>query len=242
MPLNEAQKAQLDAPLSRQNVKERTQAGRQLSYIEAWVAISEANRIFGHDGWNRELIDLRCLGEPREVDGKVRVAYRATVRIHVGDTFRDGSGFGSGIDRDVDQAHESALKEAESDAMKRALMTFGNPFGLALYDKTQANVSDGIVSRMPPNETPSMPMSEPSGRKSSAQAKRDKDDETIKSEIDKLSIVETGLWLSTFDDRTAHLPLSWLPSIRDFAELHLEELQKPHEAAEMDEAFKATVG
>ncbi len=40
------------------------------------------------------------------------------------------------------QAHESALKEAETDAMKRAFMTFGNPFGLALYDKTQANVGD----------------------------------------------------------------------------------------------------
>jgi DNA repair and recombination protein RAD52 len=26
--------------------------------------------------------------------------------------------------------------------MKRALMTFGNPFGLALYDKEQANVID----------------------------------------------------------------------------------------------------
>jgi DNA repair and recombination protein RAD52 len=35
------------------------------------------------------------------------------------------------------------LKEAETDAMKRALMTFGNPFGLALYDKTQENVVDG---------------------------------------------------------------------------------------------------
>lgn len=26
--------------------------------------------------------------------------------------------------------------------MKRALMTFGNPFGLALYDKSRANVTD----------------------------------------------------------------------------------------------------
>jgi hypothetical protein len=26
--------------------------------------------------------------------------------------------------------------------MKRAFMTFGNPFGLALYDKTQSNVGD----------------------------------------------------------------------------------------------------
>jgi DNA repair and recombination protein RAD52 len=43
---------------------------------------------------------------------------------------------------DLGQAHESAIKEAETDAMKRALMTFGNPFGLALYDKEQANVCD----------------------------------------------------------------------------------------------------
>ncbi len=32
------------------------------------------------------------------------------------------------------------MKAAETDAMKRALATFGNPFGLALYDKTQAGV------------------------------------------------------------------------------------------------------
>ena len=42
---------------------------------------------------------------------------------------------------DLGQAHESAIKEAETDAMKRALMTFGNPFGLALYDKQQRQVS-----------------------------------------------------------------------------------------------------
>ena len=35
------------------------------------------------------------------------------------------------------QAHESAIKEAETDSMGRALMTLGNPFGLALYDKQQ---------------------------------------------------------------------------------------------------------
>ena len=38
------------------------------------------------------------------------------------------------------EAHESALKEAETDAMKRALATFGNLFGLALYDKEQSGV------------------------------------------------------------------------------------------------------
>jgi hypothetical protein len=38
------------------------------------------------------------------------------------------------------EAHESALKEAETDATKRALATFGNLFGLALYDKEQNGV------------------------------------------------------------------------------------------------------
>ena len=36
------------------------------------------------------------------------------------------------------------IKEAETDAEKRALKTFGNQFGQALYDKTQSNVVDII--------------------------------------------------------------------------------------------------
>jgi hypothetical protein len=60
------------------------------------------------------------------------------------------------------EALESAAKEAETDAMKRALMTFGNPFGLALYDKTQANV--GFDEPAANSDTP---------RKSSASLKRD---------------------------------------------------------------------
>lgn len=146
MSFTPEQNAALSAPLDRSVVAEREQGGKKLSYIEAWHAIAEANRIFGFDGWNRETVELRQLGAPREVNGKMRVGYSARVRVTVmtptGSLIvREGCGFGSGIDRDEDQAHESALKEAESDAMKRALMTFGNPFGLALYDKTQANVA-----------------------------------------------------------------------------------------------------
>lgn len=137
---------ELTKPLDRSKVKAREQGGRQVSYIEAYHAENEANRIFGFDAWDRET-DLVLIGEPREVNGKWRVGYRAKVRITVrtpagGVVIREGCGFGSGIDKDVDQAHESALKEAESDAEKRALKTFGNPFGQALYDKTQSNVAD----------------------------------------------------------------------------------------------------
>ena len=37
----------------------RSQAGRSLNNLEAWVAIRETNRIFDFDGWQRETIELR---------------------------------------------------------------------------------------------------------------------------------------------------------------------------------------
>jgi DNA repair and recombination protein RAD52 len=137
----EAQTTALKAPLSTANIKKNP---RGYDYIEGWHAIAEANRIFGFDGWDRQTIDMRQLGEPEQVNGNWRVAYHCRVRITVRageyEIVRDGSGYGSGIVKDIRDAHESAIKEAETDAMKRALMTFGNPFGLALYDKDKSNV------------------------------------------------------------------------------------------------------
>jgi DNA repair and recombination protein RAD52 len=137
----DAQTTALKAPLSTANVKKNP---RGYDYVEGWHAIAEANRIFGFDGWDRETIDMRQLGEPEQINGNWRVAYHCRVRITVKTDdrliIRDGSGYGSGIVKDIRDAHESAIKEAETDAMKRALMTFGNPFGLALYDKDKSNV------------------------------------------------------------------------------------------------------
>lgn len=133
----------LSAKLDKGAVKERTQAGRKLSYIEGWHAIAEANRIFGFDAWTRETLELRMVAERERQVGQGQgfgVTYIAKVRVIVDGVAREGMGAGHGIDRDLGLAHESAVKEAETDAMKRALMTFGNPFGLALYDKTQENV------------------------------------------------------------------------------------------------------
>jgi len=161
-PFNEEQIAWLRAPLARDHVKSRQQAGRTLSYIEGWVAIAEANRIFGFGGWDRETVECRCISERETMMGANkdrpgwRVAYVARVRITVragGQAIvREGTGYGSGIDADEGAAHESAAKESETDAMKRGLMTFGNPFGLALYDKTQAEV-EPIAGRGRANTT-----------------------------------------------------------------------------------------
>ena len=126
--------------------------------------IAEANRIFGFDGWQRQTLQLRCIhqaerligarGNGREPKPGWGVTSTARVRIPVGTpgnpaAIREGCGAGHGIDTDPGQAHESALKEAETDAMKRALMTFGNPFGLALYDKQQREVTGSGSNRTP---------------------------------------------------------------------------------------------
>jgi DNA recombination protein Rad52 len=143
--------ASLSAPLDRAKVRQREQGRSKVSYLEGWQVIAEANRIFGFDGWQRETIEVRCVNQAERPIGREArpgwgVTYTARVRITVGEgpgaqVIREGCGAGHGIDADLGQAHESALKEAETDAMKRALMTFGNPFGLALYDKQQREVT-----------------------------------------------------------------------------------------------------
>ena len=146
-PFNPKQLQELQEPLSSQAVKTRSQSGRNLSYIEGWYAISEANRIFGFDSWDQEIVELKCVSERERKIGRDQkagwgVSYVASIRINVNGIKREGVGAGHGIDVDPGQAHESAIKEAATDAMKRALMTFGNQFGLALYDKEQRNVED----------------------------------------------------------------------------------------------------
>jgi DNA recombination protein Rad52 len=148
----------LSAPLDRAKVRQREQGRSSVSYLEGWQVIAEANRIFGFDGWQRQTVALRCVNQSERTIGAKGtsrdqrpgwgVTYTARVRITVGEgtgapLIREGCGAGHGIDTDLGQAHESALKEAETDAMKRALMTFGNAFGLALYDKQQREVTGG---------------------------------------------------------------------------------------------------
>lgn len=138
--------AALNAPLDTKHVAKRTQSGRSMSYVEGWHVIAEANRIFGFGGWDRETVEMREVRPPelKNNNGKEtwRVGFIAKVRITVDHVTREGTGFGSGALPDLGEAYESAVKEAETDAMKRAFMTFGNPFGLALYDKEQTNVVD----------------------------------------------------------------------------------------------------
>jgi DNA recombination protein Rad52 len=144
--------------LDQRYVRTREAHGRELSYIEGWYAISEANRIFGFDGWSRETVESRCV-LVRENRGAFLAVYTARVRISVqagGSTIiREGHGSGEGRGASPGEVHDTALKAAETDATKRALATFGKPFGLALYG---VGKSPSIQQAMPTSSDQAEPV------------------------------------------------------------------------------------
>ncbi len=135
MTFTKEQTEQLNQPIDPKVVAFRKQGNIQLAYLESWYVINEANRIFGFDGWSSETIQLDCVQSD-----DFCVTYIAKVRVTIGDVIREGVGAGHGKGERVNlgDKHESAVKEAESDARKRAFMQFGSQFGLSLYDRTKA--------------------------------------------------------------------------------------------------------
>jgi hypothetical protein len=147
----------LSSKLDRARVQSKIVDGRSLDYIEGWFAMSEANVIFGYAGWDRELAFFERLFERRHGE-MISCGYvaRVRLRVHAGErsVIREGTGFGHAQALSLADAHERALKTAETDATKRALATFGNRFGLGLYDREQAGVSEkryGVFDVICPN-------------------------------------------------------------------------------------------
>jgi DNA repair and recombination protein RAD52 len=148
----------LQEPLNIKNIKRRKEGYGQVGYITAKHAISEANRAFNFDGWSSETLEMKMVQTEQKQKQKKEesdptimlnyVGYTCKVKITVVDKSsleeisREGYGFGQGIDKDLGKAHESATKEAESDAIKRALRTFGDIFGLALYDEQTSFITN----------------------------------------------------------------------------------------------------
>jgi hypothetical protein len=143
MALTTTQVRKLRSKLDSKYVRTRRSNGADLHYVEGWRVIAEANRIFGYDAWDRRTLLSRCVWNAAS-GSHYLAAYTAKVRVSVraGDVIitREGSGSCEAKAPSPGQAHELALKGAETDATKRALATFGNPFGLALYDPEQAGV------------------------------------------------------------------------------------------------------
>jgi DNA recombination protein Rad52 len=168
MAFTDEQRQALQAKLSVRHVRHRISNGTTIPYVEGWHVIAEANRIFGHDGWDRKTLSPRCVWRESQ-RGQTVCFYTAKVRITVtaggGAIVRDGIGTGTGRAAAPELAHEIALKAAETDATKRALATFGNPFGLALYDKDKLQVTR---SRRRPAGEPARAQAEHAAKRSQA--------------------------------------------------------------------------
>jgi DNA repair and recombination protein RAD52 len=145
--INEQLLSRLKQPLSKDLVKTRVKAGVTLSYMAGFNSERQANDIFDFN-WSSETIYNQLIFKREYVRVKdristdmVEVAYECKVRISVEIDgkiiIREGTGAGNGSSKldNVFDAYELAMKEAETDARKRALKTFGDQFGLSLYDK-----------------------------------------------------------------------------------------------------------
>jgi len=108
MAFTEAQTKALGAKLNAKHVKTRNCDGQNLSYVEGWHVISEANRIFGFDGWDRETVFAECVWQGRD-QGQHTCSYIARVRVRAEDivVIREGSGSGDGFGTYPGEVHES---------------------------------------------------------------------------------------------------------------------------------------
>lgn len=136
----------LKAPLDPAAIKPPP-AGKFGEYVDGLHVIREANRIFGFNGWSYRvtrltethggIVTLQGNNGPYE---QYRCSWMCSVLVTVDGVEREGTavGMGNGKPQSVGDVIESAVKEAETDALKRALRTFGNTFGLALYEKDRS--------------------------------------------------------------------------------------------------------
>lgn len=122
-------------------------------------------RIFGFDGWDKEILELRCVRdqwitvpakEKRPAREVPAVTYLCRLRL----TIRDPSGAVAKVSEDVGtgtspnlpgygDAHDFAAKNAVSYALKRCAVDLGDQFGLSLYNKGQTSALVGRTLVMP---------------------------------------------------------------------------------------------
>lgn len=152
---NDQQTKALSSELSADRIKVRDKANIKLSYLEGFDIIDTANSIFGFGNWAYTISSLEQVSQEVNANQNVVVCYKAIVKIDVYDIdhstmiSRQDVGFGTGVARNLADAHENSAKEAVTDALKRSLRSFGNQFGNSLYDKSKSVAQNNAPSNIP---------------------------------------------------------------------------------------------
>ena len=135
----------LGQPLDPELVSQRKgRGGKSFDYLEGHAVIDQANLIFGYGGWGYELAGDVTLRRIETVDAqtgevKVSLGYSAPVRVTVAGALpRTDIGVHPVTEENFD-GHDTAMKAAVTDGLKRAFRSFGVQFGNGFYgDQPQA--------------------------------------------------------------------------------------------------------
>lgn len=181
---------ELDAKIPRSAVRERDGGGgRKLSYLEGHYVIDRLNKIFGPLGWSKEIAEIKEVVSKTPRGEFPAYLVKVILSIHGKDNYRNvvKEAYGYGADKSGQNAHELAMKEAVTDALKVAAKDLGMSLGLALYDKTQENVDDNEEPKAqhvsPPNSARSPSVESPAREATSGQAPADKLKLAIRSHV-----------------------------------------------------------
>lgn len=141
MPLNQRQQEILLKGINPSRIKQRTGGGgKSLSYLESWDVKAHLIRVFGFGGWSAEVLEADLAFED-QVGNNWNVGYKVVLALTIhGINDEDGcwvtyteAAVGSASLPQRGEAHDMAIKTAESDALKRAAINLGDQFGLSLY-------------------------------------------------------------------------------------------------------------
>ncbi len=145
----------LGQPIDTALVSQRKgRGGRSFDYLEGHAVIDQANRIFGYGGWGYELVGevtLRRIETVNPQTGEVKVeqGYSAPVRVTVAGALpRTDVGVHPVTDDNFD-GHDTAIKGAVTDGLKRAFRSFGGQFGNSFYGDQQPVAAQGQPQRVP---------------------------------------------------------------------------------------------
>ena len=148
--------------------------GRTFDYLEGHAVIDQANRIFGFGGWGYELVGDVTLRRIETVDpqtGEVTVSqgYSAPVRVIVAGALpRTDIGVHPVAEDNLD-GHDTAMKGAVTDGMKRAFRSFGCQFGNGFYGDQSTSNGSAQPQRVsaPANGGSGQPQAQPNSRNDS---------------------------------------------------------------------------
>ena len=149
----------LNQELDSSRIKTRDKGNISLSYIEGHDVIETANRVFGFGNWSYSISKLEQVSQEQNQNQNHVICYKAIVQVlvhsenHIQDVSREDVGFGTGVAKTQADAHEGAAKEAVTDALKRAMRSFGNQFGNSLYDKTKNHQANNESIPSKPQQT-----------------------------------------------------------------------------------------